>query len=206
MGVITGAEFEVMSSAGQPGGSAPSTWATQAGSSTGTFLEEGNLYRQVSGAGISPGATGADNVLMVFSIPANAFDGTGNRGITVTASGSFAANGNTKQCKLIFNPSTAVVGSTVGAGGTTIADTGASVGNNVSWLLSGSVFKYGAANSNTQKCMGNGNVVGATHGGVTKNANATATENAAILVALTGNATTTASDILGEFLEVNFMN
>ena len=185
----------------------PSSNLEQFGSGTGTVLSEGNLYRaQYLAAGaISPGATGADNVLAVYSIPANSFDVAG-RGISITASGSFAANGNTKECKIIFNPSTAVVGSTVGTGGTTIADTGASSGNNVGWALYANVFKVGANGSNTQYAQETGTVVGATHGGMGVPVYPTATESGAILVAVTGNATTTATDIKLNFVEINAMN
>ena len=102
----------------------PSTIQTQFGSGTGTFGEEGNLAKTISGAGLSPGATGADNVIAVYSLPANSLDGIGNRVLTLQAIGSFANNTHTKQVKIIFNPSTAVVGSAVGTGGTTLVDTG----------------------------------------------------------------------------------
>ena len=56
---------------------------TQFGSSTGYFLEEGNLYRFVSGTGVSPAATGSDVVLAVYTLPASAFDIAG-RGLSLT--------------------------------------------------------------------------------------------------------------------------
>ena len=86
----------------------PSDTATQFGGGGLTFPEEGNMLRLVSGAGISPGATAADNVLAVFSIPGNSFDISG-RGMNFLAMGSFASNTNSKQVKIIFNPATAVV-------------------------------------------------------------------------------------------------
>jgi len=52
----------------QPGvGIGPSSMLTYFGGGTAAFPEEGNINRQISSAGINPGATGADNVLAVFS-------------------------------------------------------------------------------------------------------------------------------------------
>jgi hypothetical protein len=184
----------------------PASNLEQFGSGTGTVLAEGNLGRQVSAAGVNPGATAADNVLAVLSIPSNSLDGTGNRGLTITAAGSFAATGNNKRVKIIFNPSTAVVGSTVGSGGTTICDTGTVATNNAGWQLQGSVFKYGAANSNTQIGIHNQAQIGAAVASMLAPSLITATENAAILLAITGNATTATTDIVFNWLEVNAMN
>lgn len=213
-GTVTfGSGASVVSPAtGIPGLVLASATTTLFGGGTGAFPEEGNIYRLVNGAGISPGATGADNVLAVFSLPANSFDGVGNRGLSVMAAGSFANNTNTKRAKIIFNPSTAVVGATVGAGGTTVVDTGSySTTGAVGWNISGNIFKYGVANSNTQLCMPTGIIIGASHSGIGAGAAgvpaaSTATENAAILIAITGNAGTTAADILLNFAEFNAMN
>ena len=188
----------------------PSTVATQFGSSTGTFLEEGNLYREafLAAGAVVPAATAADNVLAVYSIPANALDGFSgtNRGLTITAAGTFANNANTKTAKIIFAPATAVVGSTVGTGGMTLATTGATSAGNVGWSLSANVFKVGAANSNTQYAQEMGVIIGTNHGGMGVAVYPTATENAPILIAITGNAATATADILLNFVEVNAMN
>jgi len=191
----------------QAGAAAGLTSATQTqfGSSTGYFLEEGNLYRFVSGAGVAPAATGNDVVLAVYTLPASSFDIAG-RGLSLTAVGAFAATNNNKTVKIIFNPATAVVGSTVGAGGTTVATTGVSTGNAVGWQLCTNIFKYGAAGSNTQYAQETATIVGTTHGGMGLPALATATESGAILIAVTGNAATATSDILLNFFEVNAMN
>ena len=85
------------------------------------IAREGNIFRQVSSPGISPGATGADNVLAVFSLPANSFDIAG-RGVNITAAGKFATTANNKTVRIYYNATTAVVGSTV-TGGTLVADT-----------------------------------------------------------------------------------
>ena len=186
----------------------PAATTTKFGGGAGTFGEEGNVNRQIPGVtgGINPGATGADNVVAVYSIPASSFDQSG-RGITMMAAGNFAATANTKRCKLILNPATAVVGSTVGAGGITIADTGAVAQNGGAWVLMGSLFKRGAGASNTQVAIPGGVILSGSHVGATAACQeVTATESGAILVAVTGNATTVATDIILAFLEVNAMN
>lgn len=154
----------------------------------------GFVNKQLSAAGMNPGATGADNVLAVFSLPANALAAAGN-GVIVTAYGQFGATGNNKRVKIIFNPATAVVGSTVGAGGTTIADTGTVATNAGGFSIEGSVFKYGAAGSNTQIGLNDFNLVAGANEALVVPAAITATENAAILIAVTGNATTVVGDI-----------
>ena len=179
---------------------------SRVGQSTAFINEMGALVRTALGTAISPGATGADNVLAVYSIPALLFDQAG-RGIRVKAAGSFATGTNTKQVKIIFNPSTAVVGSTVGSGGTVIADTGSySTTGTPGFSLEGLVVKYGALASNTQWAMQLDARVAATNPGVAAPVLATATESAAILVAVTGNAGTTATDILLSFFEVLGLN
>jgi hypothetical protein len=169
----------------------------------------GNLSMQVSSAGLSPGATGADNVIAAFSIPANVFDQAG-RCLYFTAQGSFAANGHNKDLKIIFNPASATVGSTVGGSGTTLIDTGTVTQSGGGWLLEAMVVKYGAANANTQFGLPLGVVTGTTHGGLGTGTTSaqliTATENGAILVAVTGNATTTKTDILLNYFQVSVMN
>jgi predicted amidohydrolase len=74
----------------------PASMVTFFGGSTATFPDEGNLYRAVPGVAgaVNPGATGADNVIAVYSLMANSFD-QANRGLTITAMGVFAANANT---------------------------------------------------------------------------------------------------------------
>lgn len=187
----------------------PSSVQTQFGSGTGTFLEEGNLARAayLSAGAINPATTVADNVLAVYTLPANSFDGTGQRGLCITASGLFGATANAgKRAKINFNPSTAVVGSTVGSGGTVIADTTATTASGLGWQLITNVFKVGAANSNTQYAQQAAAVIGATHGGVGVPVYPTATENAVIYIAVTGSATTALTDVALNFFEVNAMN
>lgn len=175
-------------------GALPASTTTVFGSGVGVVKADGLLNVQTSSTGISPGATAADNVLAFYSIPANSFDVAG-REVTVQAAGSFGATGNTKTIKIIFNPATAVVGSTVGAGGTTIASTGAVATNGGGWQVEASVTKYGAAASNTQLSASTGN-------GTLAPALTTGVESGPILVAITGNAATTASDIVFNLLTV----
>ncbi len=173
----------------------------QAGSGTGTMNVAGNLYSQVYGATAqSPTTTGADYVLAVYSIPANTFDGLGNsqRNLTVTASGQFGASANNKRVKLYFNPSAAVIGSTP-SGGTLVADTATCTASGLGWLLAMTIGKLGAPNANTQVAQAIAQTVNVAGGTLASSVGLpvfpTATENGAILVAVTGNAGTTATDV-----------
>lgn len=187
------------------GGTNPASEVTGFGGGTALIRESGNINAQIVSAGISPGATAADNVLAFFSLPGGTFDVSG-RGIQVTAQGAFGATGNNKDVKIIFNPATAVVGSTVGAGGTTIADSGVVATNNLGWSLQANVFKYGAAGSNTQIGLHQQAQIGAAVASMLKPSLITAVESGAILIAVTGNAATATSDIVLNFLEVSGMN
>lgn len=162
------------------------------GGGTGKLLESGNIYRNASGVGLPPAALGADTVVDVYSLPANSFDGTGFRGLCISAGGNVTGSDNST-AKIIFNPSAAVIGSTV-TGGTTVATTGVMSQASKGWFLSAQIFKYGAANSNTQMYQMTGAIVAGTHSGVGVAGTIAAVENAAILIAVTLNVTTTASD------------
>jgi len=174
------------------------------GGGTALALGSGNIYRNVFGpAGSSPALTAADIVVDVYSLPANSFDGTGFRGLSITAAGNFAANVNAKVPKIFIGCTTAVIGSAV-TGGTAIA-TG-TTGNGVGWFLNSQVFKYGAANSNTQIWQETATVTGTAHGGMSTAAALTMTENAAILIAVTMNCTTTNTDGTLWWWEVSAFN
>jgi hypothetical protein len=175
------------------GSAEPSGIVTQAGASTGSFAEEGNINRQTSLAGVGNGADTTDDVLFTYTMPANAFDQAG-RGVAVTGYGKLAANGNNKRVKIFF-------------GATVVADSGVVTGNAVGWQLSADVFKVGAAGSNTQTAQGQ-SIVGTTHGGVNVPPAPTETESGAIVIKVTGASPTTgaANDVLGNFFQVNFMN
>jgi hypothetical protein len=174
------------------------------GGGTATFAGEGNINVQ-SNAGVFVGGSGADVVMAVAILPAGTFD-IANRGLEVTAMGSFLANGNTKTVKLIFNPSTAVVGGTVGGGGTTIATTGAITTGGSGWCLTALVFKYGVLGSNTQLALHQQAQVGNAVTALLSPQATTAIESLPIIIALTGNAVTLITDITWNFMEVNAMN
>lgn len=157
--------------------------------------------------GVNPGATGADNVLAVFSIPANAFDGLGpGRGLNIDVTATIAANANAKALKIIFNATTAVVGATV-TGGTTLANSGA-LGAAVTVVnLLAKVYKTGLAGSNTQVGWSPGvNTNIAQTVFVTTPAAIAAVESAPILLAITGNAGTAVTDIALNAVEITGMN
>lgn len=175
------------------------------GGGTGVMGGEGNINVQAPATAVSPGATAADNVLAVYSIPAGSFSAAGKM-ISITASGSFAANGNNKTVKIIVNPATAVVGSTVGTGGTTICSTAVVATNGAGWQVQGTIIKQGAAGANTQLGIHEQAQIGAAVASMLAPSAITATESGAILVAITGNAATTATDILFNALVVNACN
>lgn len=158
------------------------------------------LSRQISSAGINPGAAGAvDSVLAIYSIPAGYFASTGI-GVGITASGSFASNTNAKTLKIFFNPTAPAVGSTV-SGGTAIATTGAVTTNGGGWQIAAEVFKYGAAASNTQLAIHSQAQVGAAVSALVAPSSLTATESAAIPIAITGACSVT-TDVIFSYLEV----
>ncbi len=187
------------------GGTTPSSEVVQFGSGSGTLAAEGNINRQISAAGVSPTSTGVDYVLAAFSLPANSFDVAG-RGISITAQGSFGINTNNKTVKIYFNPSVATVGGSIGSGGITVATTGVVATNGSGWSIQANVFKYGAAGSNTQITLHQQSQVAATVTALTAPQLATATESGAILIAVTGNCATTATDIVFSFMEINCVN
>jgi hypothetical protein len=157
---------------------------------------------------VSPAATGADNVIGSYSLPAGFFDAaplsstiaTGTvvntAGIFIRVVGRFAATANNKTVKIIFNPTTAVVGSTVGSGGTTLVSSGVVAINNLGFVLEAWVRKVGANDSNSQVGGQLFAQVGATFVSPPITQAIAAVENAAILIAVTGNAATATSDIL----------
>ena len=166
--------------------------------------DDGNLIVQIASAGLSPGATGADKILALATIPANGFD-IANRGIAILAAGN-APNNNAKTVKVILNPIAPVLGATV-SGGTTIANlTATGAGSTGGWQLQANLFKYGLTGSNTQIALHETGQAGSILGTLSSPSLATLAENAAIVVAVTGNATTTATDIVFNFLQIFAMN
>ena len=173
------------------------------------------LYSETyaSASAVSPAATGADNVMAVYSLPANTLNyapvgstiTTGavlsTAGLRIRAVGHYAANGNNKTVKLIFNATTAVVGSTV-TGGTTVVTSGVVAINGLGWVIEAFVRKVGAPNSNTQVAGQILGQFGATFISPPVTQYPVAIENAAILIAVTGNAATTTTDIVLDHFEI----
>ncbi len=190
-------------------GAEPGSMITNFGSGIETFPEEGNVSRTVLSAvaGVSPGSIGNDNVLMSFTLSPNAFDGAAgtNRGLNIAVSGSFGATGNNKEVKIWWGCTTAIVGSAV-TGGVAVADSGVVTTNGGGWALMANIFKYGAPNSNTQLGVHTQAQMGAVVSALLAPVNLTATENAAIIIAVTGNATTVTSDIVLNWVDINAMN
>lgn len=160
-----------------------------------------NLYRTCPGvaAAVAPAATAGDYVVGVFSLPADAFD-QANRCFNAEAWVGFGSNGDTKRWKIFFNPSAAVVGSLI-TGGTLMFDSGAITTSGGSANGSGRVVKRGAPGSNTQTVL-----TGSVSSDAAASVDTTAIETAPILVAVTINCTTTASDCVLEDFEVNVLN
>lgn len=178
-----------------------SSWLGQIGKSA-AQASGGGVLAAVNSAGINPGATNADNVLLSWLIPANLFDVAG-RALELQANGSVANNTNSKRIKIIVNPATAVVGSTVGAGGTTIADTGAyTTTGAVGWQIGAFISKYGAPGSNTQIAIHSPTIIGSTTSSLVVPSPLTLNESSSFLIAITGNAVTTANDIALNFAQL----
>jgi len=188
-------------------GSEPANMQTMFGGGIATFLEEGNINRQIGNPLAANAAATTDTVLATYTLPANSFDVAG-RGLAISAQGMTAVSTNSKRAKLIWGATAAVVGSAV-TGGVAIADTGAwTTGNSgVGWQLATNIFKFGPAGSNTQYAQGT-SVLGGTHGGITAPVFPTAVESAPIIIALTGSSYTTgaAGDVVANWLECNAMN
>lgn len=176
--------------------------------STAVMGNDGNLYSVAAAqTALSPSSTGGDYVLAVYSLPANFFDGlgVGQRAINIKAVGSTGANNNVKRAKLYFNPTAAVVGSTV-SGGNLLADTANFGGTSVGWVLEAEVMKYGAPNSNTQVGTSALILAGSTFVAPIAPVFCTGTENGAILVCVTGNPVTTSVDISLNLFEITAKN
>lgn len=136
------------------------------------------------------GANTTDTTLYTYTLPANVLDLDG-RLLRVVAYGSLGATSNTKTVRLKWN----------GTSGTTVVSF---VGtNNASkWMIIGYVLRTG---SNTQDVFGYLPMGGASQDIGPNNATATATDSAAIVLAITAqNGVAAASDIVyeGSFIEL----
>lgn len=173
----------------------PSDTAALAGGSlpSGSNVKEsGDLWMQTPAGGLAPAITNADVVVATALIPAGAFD-IANRCITITANGNFAANSNNKTVKIIVAPTTAIIGSAI-VGGTTIASTGVVTTSGSAWAIGADVIKTGATGSNTQTAIHLPTQVGAAVPSLTPCQALSLVESGSILVAITINNPTTASD------------
>jgi len=167
---------------------------TQFGQGHNNVTACGVLYRLISTRGLNPAATGGDIVLGVFQLMPNSLALQGNQ-LDVIAEGAFAANGNTKEVKLWWNPTAAIPGQAI-SGGTLIGDTGASTANSAAWEIRGRIIKSGQVGSNAQLVQNRGGQVGTTTLPMTALASSAAVESGSVLLAVTGNAATSVLDIL----------
>lgn len=165
--------------------------------------DDGNLVVQIVSAGRIPAGTGSDYVLAVATIPAGGFD-IANRGVSIMVAGSCAGAGDSKSMKIIVGATAPAVGSVI-SGGTTIASITADTSNIGGWQLQANIFKYGAAASNTQIALHEGSQAGAAVFALVAPSLLTLVESGAIIIAVTGNATT-ASDITFNFLQIFAQN
>ncbi len=163
------------------------------GGGLGTLSESGNLNVQVGNPVTNPAGITNDYVLAVYSLPASSLSAAG-KGIEITASGNLGNDSQVKRVKIIINATSAASGGII-SGGTTVGDTGSVTSANVGWVLQSQMYKYGAAGSNTQIVQFIDGSVGTSNLGVGLASSITANESAAILVAVTGNATTSVGDI-----------
>lgn len=164
--------------------------------------DDGNIAVNISSAGVSPNATGADKILAILTIPVGGFD-IANRGIQMMAAGN-CPNANSKSIKLIINPTAPVLGATV-SGGTTVASILTSTASG-GWNLQANLFKYGAPGSNTQIAIHESGQIGPTVGTLVAPSLTTFPENAAITVVVTGNSSTTNGDVVYNFAQIFAMN
>ena len=176
-------------------GSIPSLF----GGGTAVMEESGNVNVQSGAPLTNPASITNDNVLAVYTLPAGSLSAAG-KGLEITAGGNFPlTDTQAKRCKLIWNPTSAVVGSAVGTNSTSflLGDTGSTTngGAAAGWLIQAEVYKYGALGSNTQIAQETGVIVGSIHGGCGLAAALTTNESLAINIAVTGNATSSVGDI-----------
>jgi hypothetical protein len=186
-------------------GMCSSGFLNQIGNSSALVAGSGNAAVYCSSTGISPGTNNNDNVLQSWVIPANIFDIAG-RGMQLTVMGSVANNVNSKRIKIIAGCTTATVGSAV-TGGTTIADSGAyTTAGAAGFQLAAQIFKTGAGGSNTQIALHQSSTIGATSGALVVPSALTLNESASWILAVTGNAVTTNTDIVLNFAELFVTN
>ena len=127
--------------------------------------------------------TGIDD-LITYTIPAATLSVNGDN-IEVTAWGTYAANGNNKNIKLIF-------------GSTTVLDTGAVAANSGSWVIRATIVRTGAT---TQQCIASLVTDNTTQTDIAKYVTASETLANALVIKCTGEATSN-NDIVQAGLKV----
>jgi hypothetical protein len=162
----------------------------------------GNIFNFASSTGlaVAAGHTGADAVILVFPLSPGSFDING-RTLIITASGTLA-NAGAKDIKMIWNPSTAVVGTTVGTGGTVVADTGSATVSSGGWQMSATIVKVGA---NSQMCIHQQAQLGSVVSPLLAPTVSSAVDTGTILFAVTANVVTIA-DVTMNFFQICAMN
>lgn len=171
----------------------------QFGGGTAVMEESGNVNAQTGNPLANPASITNDNVLAAYTVPANSLSAAG-KGLEITVAGNFPlTDTQAKRVKLIWNPTSAVVGSAVATNTTSflLGDTGSTTNAGVpaGWIIQSQVYKYGVAGSNTQIGQETGVIVGAIHGGCGLASALTTNESLPILIAVTGNATSSVGDI-----------
>ena len=168
------------------------------------------LRKDFYSTGIQPGGTAGVYVLASHVIPANTFNQIGVGGtygpvLKITALGHFAATANNKTVAIYANATAADVGSVI-SGGTAILTTGVVAINNLGFVLTAYIAKTGLPNSKTQ--IG-GYVYAAAGASVISPSlpvSLTADESKDIIVAVTGNAATAATDIVLDGFLIEALN
>ena len=168
------------------------------GGGTAVMEESGNVNVQSGNPLSNPASITNDNVLAVYTLPAGSLSAAG-KGLEITTAGNLGNDTQAKRVKLIWNPTSAVVGSAVATNSTSflLGDTGSTTngGAAAGWIIQAQVYKYGNFGSNTQIGQETGVIVGAVHGGCSLASALTTNESLPILIAVTGNATSSVGDI-----------
>ena len=168
------------------------------GGGTAVMEESGNVNVQSGNPLSNPASITNDNVLAVYTLPAGSLSAAG-KGLEITTAGNLGNDTQAKRVKLIWNPTSAVVGSSIATNSTSflLGDTGSTTngGAAAGWIIQAQVYKYGNFGSNTQIGQETGVIVGAVHGGCSLTSALTTNESLPILIAVTGNATSSVGDI-----------
>lgn len=185
----------------------PSGFQAQAGSSTASFGDTGNISVQPDavGSGVGNAAATTNTVLMTYALPANALDKAG-RQLTITAAGSFASNADNKTVQIYVGTDVQTVGSAIVTTATTsIASSGVVVTSGGGWIASALVT---ALSATSQLAVNMGIQAGATHLGTTAPQNLSLAGSSVIYISVTGASPTTgaANDVVCDLMDVAYNN